>query len=517
MALPRFYPDYEWTYTASPYAKENVFINRTPEDAPLPTYAQAKDLLPKPTWEGHDDVIACYDRAWSIAFSNLCKPVPGSGFVSNLIDTAFNGCMFMWDSSFILMFGKYGSRVFNFQKTLDNFYARQHEDGFISREILEEDGSEKFTRFDPVATGPNVMPWCEWEYYLNMGDRERIAEVFPPLLAYHKWLKDNHTWRDGTYWSSGWGCGMDNQPRVEPGYDVAFSHSHMIWSDACFQMLLSGRILIDMGKILGREKDTEFLLEEQELLKRVVNEKLWDEKTAFYYDLWKGDRPNMVKTIGAYWALLADAVPADRLDAFVAHLDNPDEFKRPHRPPTLSADHPQYDPYGGYWLGAVWAPTTYMVLRGLEKHGYHKMAYDIACTNMTHVIGTFNKTGTLFENYAPEYIDQGKTTEPDGNVHPSSKKDFVGWSGLFPITILFEFVFGIKANVGEQKLTWYVNRTEKHGVERYPFGKDGVLDLMCAARKDASEKPQISIRSNVPLTLEIIWDGGSETVKVDAN
>ena len=43
--------------------------------------------------------------------------------------------------------------------------------------------------------------------------------------------------------------------------------------------------------------------------------------------------------------------------AFIAHLDNEAEFKRPHRVPTLSADHPLYEEYGGSWKGGVWAPT----------------------------------------------------------------------------------------------------------------------------------------------------------------
>lgn len=294
--MGKFFSDSEWTYAPCTYVSENTFVGREPEDAPLPTYEDARDRLPKPVWEGHYDAIACYDKAWQIAFGNLRRPTPGSGFVSNFIDTAFNGCTFMWDSSFILMFGKYGSRVFNFQNTLNNFYSHQHVDGFISREIEEDDGSEKFTRFDPSATGPNVMPWCEWEYYLNIGDRQRIAEIFPPLLAYHKWLHDNHTWQDGTYWTSGLGCGMDNQPRMSPGYNVLFSHGHMVWTDACFQMILSGHILIEMGKILGREEDTAFLVEEQEMLKKVVNEKLWDEKTHYYYDLWRDGKLSGVKT-----------------------------------------------------------------------------------------------------------------------------------------------------------------------------------------------------------------------------
>ena len=39
----------------------------------------------------------------------------------------------------------------------------------------------------------------------SFGDKERLAKVFPCLMAYHEWMRENRTWRDGTYWSSGWG------------------------------------------------------------------------------------------------------------------------------------------------------------------------------------------------------------------------------------------------------------------------------------------------------------------------
>ncbi len=68
-----------------------------------------------------------------------------------------------------------------------------------------------------------------------------------------------------------------------------------------------------------------------------------------------------VKTIGAYWALLAGVVPPERLARFVGHLDNEAEFKTPHRVPSLSRDHPHFSEYGHYWLGSVWPPTNYMV------------------------------------------------------------------------------------------------------------------------------------------------------------
>ena len=50
------------------------------------------------------------------------------------------------------------------------------------------------------------------------------------------------------------------------------------------------------------------------------------------------------KGIGAFWALQADALDRERLDRMVAHLSDTTEFDRPHRVPSLSADHPKYNP-----------------------------------------------------------------------------------------------------------------------------------------------------------------------------
>ncbi|MBR4428170.1 MAG: glycoside hydrolase, partial [Clostridia bacterium] len=243
MVKANFLPNDEITYIPNAHAAKNPFISREPETGALPTYEASRHLLPKPYWQGHGDVTACHDRVWQIAFSNLRMPTRGSGFVSAFIDTAFNGMLFMWDSAFILMFGRYGKRAFNFQKTLDNMYARQHKDGYICRQLREDIAGERFTRFDPCSTGPEVMAWCEWEYYKTTADRQRLTDVYYPLLAYHEWMAEHRTWRDGSYWSSGWGCGMDNQPRMQPGRNVSHSNGHMVWVDATLQAILDARCL----------------------------------------------------------------------------------------------------------------------------------------------------------------------------------------------------------------------------------------------------------------------------------
>jgi glycogen debranching enzyme len=491
--------------------EENVFLGMPPEDVSPPSFADAWGSLPRPFWEDHEDAIRCYRGAWELAFGNLRRPEPGSGFVAGFIDTAFNDCLFMWDSAFILLFARYGRRAFDFQRTLDNLYASQHPDGFICREISTLDGRDRFERFDAASTGPNVMPWTEWEHYRATADRDRLSLVFPVLVAYHRWLRRHRTWRDGTYWTSGLGSGMDNQPRFPQGPsgpvgwpERLTSHGHAVWIDACLQQVLSADLLLRMAETLGRLDEVSELHEERDRLSLTVNERLWNEESAFYHDELADGTLSEVRTIGAYWALLAGVVPQGRVTPFVGHLEDPSGFGRPHRVPSLSADHPEYDGGGGYWLGGVWPPTNYMVLRGLDRAGYQELAHEISREDLDHVVRVFEETGTLWENYAPERATAGNR----------AKGDFVGWSGLAPIAGLFEYVFGLRADTPSGRLLWDVRLLERHGVYDYPFGGDGVLDLSCAARNSTAEEPEIQVRSTVPLQLVVKWEGGEKTVAV---
>ena len=497
------------TTVAEPLVEKNEFIGKKADGDRLVSYDEAKNRLPKPIWDGHEAHLRCYDKAWEIAFSNLCLPTEGTGFVSSFIDTAFNGCIFMWDSSFILMFAKYADRIFKFQKTLDNMYSHQHADGFICREIEEKTGGGHFSKHDVSSTGPNIMAWSEWEYYLNFSDKERLEKVFYPLLAFHRWFGKNRTWRDGTYFSSGWGCGMDNLPRLEPEYHRCFEHGYMVWLDTCMQVFLNCKLLINMATELGLDEYIPELEGERCHLESVINDTLWDEKDGFYYDRYRDGSLNGVRHVGAFWSLIAECACKERAERLIERLVDEKEFDTPFSIPALSKSHPDYSDDGGYWRGGVWAPTTYMVLKGLDNYNHSVLAHKIAKKHLDAVVEVFERENTIFENYAPEKID-GVFTK--GNP---AKRDFVGWSGLSPIAILFEYVFGIKPFASQSKIVWNVELLERHGVERYPFGVDGELSLLCEERSDKNEEPIVKIKSNVPVEIEILWgDGNKKTVRV---
>ena len=515
--------NYFETYIRNPMVDANRFIQAQPRQEILPTFTGARERLPQPFWAGHESAVACYWKVWELALCNLRNPSVENGFVSPYIDTAFNDHLFMWDSAFILLFARYGQRVFNFQQTLDNFYAKQHPDGFICREIRESDGADCFKRFDPPATGPDVLPWTEWEYYQQSGNRERLGAVFAPLLAFHQWMCHYRTWPDGMYWASGWACGMDNQPRLSghagrggtapdghtpdghtPDGPVEWwDHDHMTWIDASLQALFSARLLARMADELGRADDAAGLWAEVSRLGGAIESHLWDEESGFYYDRRADGSLSTVKSVAAFWALLAGCSSPERLARLSAQLRNPATFMRPHRVPSLTADHPDYHPLGQYWRGGVWPPTNYMVLRGLSQCGDLDLAHEIGMNHHEQVVKVFEDTGTVWENYAPETCRQGN----------QAKKDFVGWSGLAPVAVLFETVFGLNPNVPEQRLVWDVRLLEEHGVTRYPFGMEGLLDLHCLARASALEKPRITVQVNRALTIEVRWAGGTEEIQ----
>ena len=164
-------------------------------------------------------------------------------------------------------------------------------------------------------------------------------------------------------------------------------------------------------------------------VKEALNRLCWNETDAFYYDLGFGEQVPR-KHIGMYWTLLGELVPEEKMEAFLAHLTNPDEFYRKTPLPALSAADPDYKGWGDYWLGGVWAPTSYMVIKGLTAVGKHDLAQDLAEKTYAAVAEVFEATDTFWENYAPDLVSYGMP----------AKLDFCGWTGLVPIAIYNEYI-----------------------------------------------------------------------------
>ncbi|MBN2132071.1 MAG: hypothetical protein JW741_21400 [Sedimentisphaerales bacterium] len=502
---------------------------------PLPAFASTREKLPAPIFEEDPAYVACYWKTWELAFKNFHEPAPGSGYVSQFIDAAFNQNIFLWDTCFLTMFCNYAHPYVPGIGSLDNFYIKQHEDGEICREInratgkdfeawVNRDSEPLFSRWGynlataapktPVVYRGRTVPapapkltldslnhpifaWAEMESFRLTGDRARLGMVWEPLVRYYAALQKYIRQGNGLYmtdWAS-----MDNATRnphlVSGGTGI----------DISAEMVLFARHLSEMARVLGKEREARRYHHDAEELAALINEHMWDEQRRFYFDVTLEGERAPVKSIAAFWTLLAQVASASRAEALVAQLQNPATFNTVHRVPTLAADEDGFDPNGGYWRGAIWAPTDKMVVAGLETYGYEELAREIAMNHLRCVVEVFKKTGTVWENYAPARVAGGKP----------AKGDFVGWTGIGPIAFFIEYAIGVKADAGANAITWNVRSPRRVGIERFWFGGKTV-SLICA-EAGADGTRAIAVRSDGAFNLKIVSGDKSKTVAVPAN
>jgi hypothetical protein len=74
--------------------------------------------------------------------------------------------------------------------------------------------------------------------------------------------------------------------------------------------------------------------------------------------------------------------------------------------------------------------------------------------------------------------------------------------------VLFEYCFGLRTDVAANRLTWDVRLLEEHGIEEYPYAAKGQLTLQCAPCERPTDRPDVTVRSNVPFELDLRWAGG---------
>lgn len=478
----------------------------------LPTFEACRNDLPSPVLEKDTEWVNMYWKCWQIAFQHLRKVRTGSPFVSDYIDEAFNDNIFQWDTIFMVMFARYANSIFPAIQSLDNFYCRQHTSGYICREISELTGEDFVYEGRKNTVNPPLFSWAEVESFRITGDKSRFSSVLPVLDKYVEWLNrdgdlvsaNGKDWegfgrrtadsKHQLYWNTGLGSGMDNTPRGGDG-----------WVDMSCQMVIQYNNLAQMCDELGlADRASLYRVESKEIARR-INEWCWNAKDGYYYDVDNNGRQVKWKTAGTFWPLLAGIASKAQAEKLVQHLQDPKTFWRPVDFPTLAADQKGYDPNGGYWLGGVWAPTNYMIIKGLEAYGYEDFAKQATERYLSAMAKVFEKTGTVWENYAPESLRPGKP----------SKGDFVGWSGCGPIALLIENVLGFRCDAVNHRLTWHLRRSDRHGIERLRFGATNV-SAMYDPPDSAHADPTVTVTTDKPFELEIVRDGTRATYNMKA-
>lgn len=192
----------------------------------------------------------------------------------------------------------------------------------------------------------------------------------------------------------------------------------------------------EAARILGSPKEAEEW--ERLALKRkhTMDRLMWDKSSKLYYDYnYYKERRGTVESLASYYPLWAGMVDAQKAKALVKSLR---WFE--HKGGLSTTDNA---PFGAYVPGSMpmqwaypngWAPLHFLVVKGLQRYGYHDDARRIAQRWLRTNLLWFNKHGVFLEKYNVVNPDK----PPIKGVYPSQTG--FGWTNAVFERFCQEFI-----------------------------------------------------------------------------
>ena len=273
------------------------------------------------------DLVNLYQRSWHWISDQWHHGTEANGFAPHYFRYPEADRISQFETCFSTFFLVYSNRAFPVTEQLDTFYRKQEEDGAIRGEYLVEDGSPVLSAENPTGVAPPLFAWAEHNLYHKLGTKKRLREILPVLERHFAWLEATHRQENGLYSVPAAATMMGHCPRDGCHYAIDFNA----------QQALNALFLSAIGDVLN-DKDTSFKYKRAYFsLKTRISQMMWDDDTGFYYDLDRDGQRLPLRTVGAFWTLLAAIPNEEKSERLISYLNRPDEFGVEHPFPTLSA------------------------------------------------------------------------------------------------------------------------------------------------------------------------------------
>ena len=344
----------------------------------------------------------------------------------------------LWDAGYhALVLSQFGDFA-GARKELESICSVQAEDGLIPHIHFNPD--------ETLGYRPNAADWGTGRpasgitqppnlatglraYYENSHDLDFVKQIFPKLLAYHQWLKNDreiddngliaivHPWEAGTdnspiydglrekllkerfsqatfpkrvdtqnipahqrpkdddykvYWGlislfqqTGWD--QKKMAQVSP-FAVADPLMNTWW-------VKGNEDLAYLAKALGDDETAKTLQGWANETRSTMRKTMWDKKDGIFYAYdFRAHEKIKIKTANSLVPLYAK-IPTrwQALRLTFQHLRNPNEFWAPAGIRTTSKNESAYDSQR-YWRGPVWMNIQWMLAHGLRQYGFDHLA-----------------------------------------------------------------------------------------------------------------------------------------------
>jgi hypothetical protein len=272
--------------------------------------------------------------------------------------------------------------------------------------------------------------------------------------------------------------------KVPPAYSAvpgASETTNEVTAEACGLLLQDAASLAKLYRWSGSQQSartSERLAEE--LAKTLAS--LWDVDERRFK---AGDGPVERETLFPLFATISGKAPLAK-NALRALFD-PERFYRRALFPTVSKDDPSYSAASG-----VRPLYAYLCLRALIDNGMQKEAGRAAEQMLAVMDADAGAALNLYDAYGPE------TREPAPGFPPGGLE-----AGTMMIGGLIEGVLGINVDAASDKVTWFIRRTDKHGLKNLRIGKN-VMTLIF-------ENGQVAVDCGDEFNLEVTFEGRKQS------
>lgn len=337
----------------------------------------------------------------------------------------------LWDSCFhSIIYTRLGELGWA-KDEIRSLIAGQWENGMLPHMIYWEKnemhnvdwGTEKNTS---SLTQPPMIAYAVERIWKASKDDDFVREVFPSLVRFYKWLRDErgedelircvHPWETGeddfVAWDSIYKVKEPSKKILENlKIDILdrfvktelnskeflkmniFSLKSLLFNSVYLRNLESMRLLANIISSPEEEYFQELLPKVREAFKKNLFNNQFKIYSSYY------DRNVCIENIensSIFLPLFANISSEEEAKELVEkYLKNEDKFWLRYPVPTSSADDENFQP-NRYWRGSSWVNINWFIYKGLRCYGYDKVAQEVRDATIRMI----NKTG-FWEYYNP--------------------------------------------------------------------------------------------------------------------
>jgi len=202
-------------------------------------------------------------------------------------------------------------------------------------------------------------------------------------------------------WASAEESAMADSPRFAGGASFAAVDLSTYLAAEC-------RTLQRMAQRLGLSVSARTWGRRADALAEAVQTNLWHEEKGFFFDRQGAGGPwNEVWSVAGLLPLALGVATADQAKRLAEHLAG-ERFCGPAGVLTLARDQAGFTGEG--WKGGVSMPINWLLIRGLQEGGRHRLARDLAARSVATVTNRYHAAGTLDAFYAASGTESAADT-----------------------------------------------------------------------------------------------------------